>query len=186
MAGRQAGQGLRLWPHWQHRRRHPRRGGGRAAGTPPRPPPRIARRQHHCLPARRVGPAIPCRSWAQNLKGDTAMSRKKVNAICRRLPGAEVSDPWGGGHDAWKVGGKMFACIGAVTPGVSVKTGSIETAEMLIDAGVGVKAPYLHRSWVNLPWGTSADELRHRLRASYKLVREGLPKKVRAQLAPFP
>ena len=80
------------------------------------------------------------------------MSRKKVNAICRKFPGAEVSDPWGGRHDAWKVGGKMFACIGAVMPGVSVKTDSIETAEMLIDAGIGVKAPYFHRSWVNLPW----------------------------------
>ena len=45
----------------------------------------------------------------------------------------------------------MFACIGAVMPGVSVKTDSIETAQMLIDAGVGVKAPYFHRSWVNLP-----------------------------------
>ena len=52
------------------------------------------------------------------------MSRKLVNAICRTFPGAEVSDPWGG-HDAWKVGGKMFACIGAVTPGVSVKTDSV-------------------------------------------------------------
>ena len=38
------------------------------------------------------------------------MSREIVNAICRAFPGAEVSDPWGGGHDAWKVGGKMFAC----------------------------------------------------------------------------
>ena len=82
------------------------------------------------------------------------MSRKIVNAICRTFPGAEVSDPWGGGHDAWKVGGKMFACIGAVMPGVSVKTDSIETAEMLIEAGIGVKAPYFHRSWINLPWGT--------------------------------
>ena len=82
------------------------------------------------------------------------MSRKLVNAICRTFPEAAVSDPWGGGHDAWKVGGKMFACTGAMTPGVSVKTDSIETAEMLIDAGVGVKAPYFHRSWVNLPWGT--------------------------------
>jgi hypothetical protein len=45
------------------------------------------------------------------------MSREIVNAICRTLPGAEVSDPWGGGHDAWKIGGKMFACIGAVMPG---------------------------------------------------------------------
>jgi predicted DNA-binding protein (MmcQ/YjbR family) len=89
------------------------------------------------------------------------MSRKLVNAICRTFPGAEVSDPWGGGHDAWKVGSKMFACIGAVMPGVSVKTDSIETAQMLIDAGVGVNAPYFHRSWINLPWGTSWEELRH-------------------------
>ena len=46
------------------------------------------------------------------------MTRELVNAICRAFPGAEVSDPWGGGHDAWKVGGRMFACIGAVMPGV--------------------------------------------------------------------
>jgi predicted DNA-binding protein (MmcQ/YjbR family) len=110
------------------------------------------------------------------------MSRKLVNAICRTFPGAEVSDPWGGGHDAWKVGGKMFACIGAVMPGVSVKTDSLETAQMLIDAGVGIKAPYFHRSWVNLPWGTPRDELRYRLTASYKLVRSSLTKKVQAEL----
>ena len=113
------------------------------------------------------------------------MSRQLVNSICKEFPGAEVSDPWGGGHDAWKVGGKMFACIGAVTPGVSVKTDSIETAEMLIDAGVGVKAPYFHRSWVNLPWETPEDEFRYRLAASYRLVRERLPKKVQAGLEPY-
>jgi predicted DNA-binding protein (MmcQ/YjbR family) len=113
------------------------------------------------------------------------MSRKLVNAICRKFPGAEVSDPCGGGHDAWKVGGKMFACIGAVMPGVSVKTDSVETAQMLMDAGVGVKAPNFHRSWVNLPWGTSEDELRHRLAASYPLVRSSLTKKAQAQLDPF-
>ena len=56
---------------------------------------------------------------------------------------------------------------------------------MLIDAGVGVKAPYFHRSWVNLPWATAEDELRHRLARSYRLVRSGLPKKVQAELAPF-
>jgi hypothetical protein len=33
------------------------------------------------------------------------MSRKIMNAICSTFPGAEMSDPWGGGHDAWKVGG---------------------------------------------------------------------------------
>lgn len=113
------------------------------------------------------------------------MSRDLVNEICEAFPGAEKSDPWGGGHDAWKVGGKMFACIGAVTPGVSVKTDSVETAEMLIDAGVGSKAPYFHRSWINLPWDTAEDELRHRLAGSYRIVRAGLTKKAQAKLEPF-
>ena len=113
------------------------------------------------------------------------MSREAVNAICRAFPGAEVSDPWGGGHDAWKVGGKMFALVGAVTPGVSVKTDGVETAEMLIATGVGVKAPYLHRSWINLPWGTPEDEFGHRLAVSYRLVRAGLTKKAEAGLDPF-
>ena len=110
------------------------------------------------------------------------MSRARVNAICRDMPGAEVSDPWGGGHDAWKVGGKMFACVGAVMPGVAVKTDSIETAEMLIAAGVGVKAPYFHRSWVWMPDDTPDDELRHRLGVSYRIVRAGLPKKAQSAL----
>ena len=113
------------------------------------------------------------------------MIRALVNAVCRSFPGAEVSDPWGGGHDCWKVGGKMFALVGAVTPGVSVKTDGVETAEMLIAAGVGVKAPYLHRSWINLPWSTSEEELHHRLAASYRLVRAGLTRKAQAALGPF-
>ena len=67
----------------------------------------------------------------------------------------------------------------------AVKTDSIETAQMLIDVGVAVKAPYFHRSWVNLPWGTSEEELRHRLTASYRLVRSGLTRKAQAELDPF-
>jgi predicted DNA-binding protein (MmcQ/YjbR family) len=112
------------------------------------------------------------------------VSRDLINSICAEYPGAEVSDPWGGGHDAWKVGGKMFACIGAMMPGVAVKTDSIDTAELLIEAGIARKAPYFHRSWVNLPDDTPEDELRHRLAASYRLVLSGLPKKVQAGLVP--
>ncbi|MEX0367986.1 MAG: MmcQ/YjbR family DNA-binding protein [Ruegeria sp.] len=112
------------------------------------------------------------------------MSRETVNSICKNLPGAEVSDPWGGGHDAWKVGGKMFACIGTANDGVSVKTPDIETAQMLIDAGVGEKAPYFHRSWIRLPWGADEDELRHRLFTSYDIVRGALTKKLQATLPP--
>jgi len=111
------------------------------------------------------------------------MSRERVNAICAGFPGAEVSDPWGGGHDAWKVGGKMFAAIGAVMPGVSVKTDSVETATMLIEAGVAGRAPYFHRSWVNVPFETGEEELRHRIATSYRLIVAGLPRKVRDSLA---
>ncbi len=119
------------------------------------------------------------------MEEEKPMSRERVNAICTTFPGAEVSDPWGGGHDACKVGGRMFACIGAVTPGVSVKTDSIETARMLIESGAGVKAPYFHRSWINIPWDGAEDELRHRLSTSYRLVRSKLSKKVQATLDPF-
>ncbi|MBK8456564.1 MAG: MmcQ/YjbR family DNA-binding protein [Phyllobacteriaceae bacterium] len=107
------------------------------------------------------------------------MNRERVNAICAAMPGAEVSDPWGGGHDAWKVGGKMFASIGAVMPGVSVKTDSIETAEMLIDAGFARRAPYFHKSWVNVPFEADEGELRHRIETSWRLIVAGLPRKVR-------
>jgi predicted DNA-binding protein (MmcQ/YjbR family) len=114
------------------------------------------------------------------------MTRARVNSICATFPGADVSDPWGGGHDAWKVGGKMFACIGAIQTGVAVKTDSVETAQMLIDAGVGQKAPYFHRSWIYLPETADTDELQHRLVTSYQIIRAGLSKKLQATLGPLP
>ena len=63
------------------------------------------------------------------------MSRDLVTAICAPLPGAAVSDPWGGGHDCWKVGGKMFANVGGYGDGVDVKCPDLETARLLIDLG---------------------------------------------------
>ncbi len=108
--------------------------------------------------------------------------RARVTALCRPLPGAEVSDPWGGGHDAWKVGGKIFALIGSWSPGVSVKCPDVETAAMLIEVGAAARAKYLHRSWVHLPDTTGVDELRHRILASYGLIVANLPKALRRDL----
>lgn len=76
----------------------------------------------------------------------------------------------------------MFACMGSMQPGVSVKTDSIETAQMLIEAGIGEKAPYFHRSWIRLPEDCDPDELRHRIKVSYGIVHAGLSKKVQASL----
>ncbi len=78
----------------------------------------------------------------------------------------------------------MFACIGTANDGVSVKTPDIDTAQMLIDAGVGEKARYFHRSWIHLPFDCDKDELNHRLTASYELVRASLTKKAQATLPP--
>ena len=113
------------------------------------------------------------------------MSRDFVNQICAALPGAENSDPWGGGHDCWKVGGKMFAVIGAINQAVAAKTDSIETAEMLIEAGPARRAAYFHKSWVELPLDAPEDELHHRILTSYRLIRGALPKKVQAGLGPI-
>ncbi|WP_297757096.1 MmcQ/YjbR family DNA-binding protein [Shimia sp. FJ5] len=112
------------------------------------------------------------------------MSRDTVNTICAALPGADWSEPFGPGHDVWKVGDKIFAAIGAQSTGVSVKTPDVETAQMLIDAGVGVKAPYFHKSWIHLPLDAETEELRHRITASYDLIRASLTKKAQAALAP--
>ena len=112
------------------------------------------------------------------------MTRTIVNAHAATLPGACVSDPWGGGHDTWKVGGKMFAGVGARDDhGVDVKTADVETAALLIDMGVAKRAKYMHASWVTLPFGVvSDDELRERITTSYDLIRSKLPKKVWAGL----
>ncbi|MGX9350559.1 MmcQ/YjbR family DNA-binding protein [Shimia sp. W99] len=112
------------------------------------------------------------------------MSRDTINTICRALPGAQWSEPFGPGHDVWKVGDKIFAAIGAQGTGVSVKTPDTDTAQMLIDAGVGTKAPYFHRSWIHLPLDAETDELAHRIHASYDTIRASLPKKRQDALPP--
>lgn len=115
------------------------------------------------------------------------MTRSELDEVCARHPGAELSGA--GELDAWKVGGKMFACFGHTdqratnTEKVSVKCPDIETATMLIDAGAATKAPYFHRSWVQLDMPTlDHDEATHRVAVSYDKVRSGLPKSVREAL----
>ena len=120
--------------------------------------------------------------------GDASMKREDVNAHCATMPGAEVSDPWGGGHDCWKVGGKMFALMGAMNLGVSIKCPDPSEAAMLIDLGVAERAPYLARGgWVLVRWGAmDGAELRGRLARSYITVRRSLPKRVQTSLGPEP
>jgi predicted DNA-binding protein (MmcQ/YjbR family) len=109
------------------------------------------------------------------------MTRELVNTLCAALPGATAADPTTE-LDSWKVGGKMFACFGDRIDGVCVKTDSVETAQMLIDAGAGTKAPYFHRSWILVSFDSAEDELAHRLRASYDIIFKALPKKLKLEI----
>jgi predicted DNA-binding protein (MmcQ/YjbR family) len=108
-----------------------------------------------------------------------------IHAICAALPGAVRAEP--PELVSWKVGGKMFACFGHddAGDGVSVKCRDVDTAAMLIEIGAAERAPYFHRSWVRLPYAsTDRDEARHRIEASYDIIRAGLKKSVRAALPP--
>ena len=115
------------------------------------------------------------------------MKREAFDTLCSACAGAVLSGA--GELDAWKVGGKMFACFGHSytrrdnTVNVSVKCPDTETADMLIDAGVARKAPYFHRSWVQLDLETlDPSEAEHRIAVSYDTIRKGLPKSVREAL----
>ena len=73
--------------------------------------------------------------------------------------------------------------MGDAIEGFSVKCRDIEAAQMLIEMGIGRKAPYLHASWVLLSFDDMPeDELCARLHASYKIIRASLTKKLQAEL----
>lgn len=109
------------------------------------------------------------------------MDRKSIDALCAAHPGATAADPTTE-LDSWKVGGKMFATFGERINGVCLKTDSIETASMLIDAGAATKAPYFHKSWVLVSFDAAEDEMKHRIKVSYDIIRNTLSKKKRDAL----
>ncbi|MEO3434473.1 MmcQ/YjbR family DNA-binding protein [Inquilinus sp. CAU 1745] len=111
------------------------------------------------------------------------MDRKGVGRVCLAFTGATLDHPWGEDHDAYKVGGKMFAMIGAMG-GLSFKVSEI-AFEVLTESGRARPAPYLARAkWVHLddPNDWPDDELADHLRAAHTLIAAKLTKKVRAEL----
>ena len=106
--------------------------------------------------------------------------RDTVDQICGKLPGATRATEAQGEIPSWKVGGKMFATLGHRFDHVSVKCTDVETAAMLIEAGIATKAKYFHRSWVTLHPSSTPEELTHRIQVSYDLIRSSLPKKHQA------
>lgn len=118
------------------------------------------------------------------------MNLDSARAFCMSLPRATEGVQWD--NDLlFRVGGKMFAvaALDAASPiRLSFKC-KPEVAQELCERQNVVPAPYLARyHWVALQsWNAIPDaELRQLLRASYDLVLEGLPKKVRDSLGASP
>ena len=111
------------------------------------------------------------------------MDRKEVGKVCLALPGATLDHPFGDHHDAYRIGGKMFAMVGEMG-GLSFKVSDI-AYEVLTEDGRARPAPYLARAkWVNLPeidaWPD--DELAEHLAIAHGIIAAKLTKKARAAL----
>jgi predicted DNA-binding protein (MmcQ/YjbR family) len=111
------------------------------------------------------------------------MDRAGVGKVCWALPGVTLEHPFGDDHDAWKVGGKMFAIIGGMG-GLSFKVSDI-AFQVLTESGRARPAPYLARAkWVHLedPADWPDDELADHLAIAHSIVAAKLTKKARAAL----
>ncbi len=111
------------------------------------------------------------------------MDRAGVGKVCMALPSVTVDHPFGEAHDAYRVGGKIFAMVGE-PGGISFKVSDI-AYEVLTETGHARPAPYMARNkWVNLPqiddWAD--DELAEHLAIAHGIVAAKLTKKARAAL----
>lgn len=111
------------------------------------------------------------------------MNREAVGKVCMALPAVTLDHPFGDDHDAYKVGGKMFAIVGGMGE-LSFKVSDI-AYEVLTEAGRARPAPYLARArWVRLddPADWPDAELAEHLAIAHGLVAAKLTKKARAAL----
>ncbi|WP_374275864.1 MmcQ/YjbR family DNA-binding protein [Brevundimonas sp.] len=111
------------------------------------------------------------------------MDRAAVGRVCLALPGATLDHAFGDDHDVYRVGGKMFAMVGALG-GVSFKVSDI-AFQVLTEDGRARPAPYLARArWVHLddPGDWPDDELADHLKTAHALIAARLTRKVRAEL----
>ena len=111
------------------------------------------------------------------------MDRERVGEVCLALTGVTLDHPFGDDHDAYKVGGKMFALVGGMGA-LSFKVSDI-AFEVLTGEGRARPAPYLARAqWVHLedPADWPADELAEHLAIAHQIVAAKLTKRARTTL----
>jgi len=115
------------------------------------------------------------------------MTAEAVRRFCLSLPHTTESSPWGPDDLVFKIGGKIYASVVLVPAPVfmNFKCTPEEFAELIEMPGI-IPAPYVARyHWVALEHADAlpAAEIKQRVRRSYDMVLNKLPKKVRASLS---
>lgn len=113
------------------------------------------------------------------------MTTEAVREYCLKFPHATESIQWGNDL-VLKVGAKMFAvvCLEPAAVWMSFKSTPEDFAELTERPNI-IPAPYMARAyWIALETKNALGdaELKSRLRQSYDLVFEKLPKKIRTAL----
>lgn len=111
------------------------------------------------------------------------MTPEAFDAACRALPAVTMDVQWGDDH-VYKVGGRMFAVLGPVAYGVSLKVSDI-AYEALVEGGQARPAPYLARArWVRFDVLAEQDdeEIEGLLANAHALVAAKLTRSLRRSL----
>jgi predicted DNA-binding protein (MmcQ/YjbR family) len=108
------------------------------------------------------------------------VTREEIEAIALALPATDKVIQWGG-HDVYKVGGKVFAICGDA--GVSFKVTEIGFM-VLTEDGPGRQAPYLAKGqWVIVDFDAmDAADAAGWIKTSHELIAAKLTRKARQEL----
>ena len=105
------------------------------------------------------------------------MDRDAVLARCRSLPGATEGYPFGEGALVFKVGGKMFAIVGASSVSLKCDPGyAIGVREEYPAVTAGYHLDKRHWNTVELDGSVPSELLAEWIDDSYDLVVAGLPR----------
>ena len=113
------------------------------------------------------------------------MEREAVVARCRSLPGASEGYPFGEGVLVFKVGGKIFAILGATSVSLKCDPGyAVALREEYPAVSAGYHLDKRHWNTIELDGSVPSDVLGEWIEDSHGVVMAGLSRAQRNSIAP--
>ena len=114
------------------------------------------------------------------------MDREAVAARCRSLPGASEGYPFGEGVLVFKVGGKIFAILGATSVSLKCDPGyAVALREEYPAVSAGYHLDKRHWNTIELDGSVPSDVLGEWIEDSHGLVMAGLSRAQRNSIDPI-